>query len=280
MQNGQWPASCRRQLSCELNQPQPHQIIPRIEAQFTDDFLMAIELHPKSRHLLGQEVNMADKASYPQIPATVWWGVRNILQRTPNTTLDERNLGIQLNVQETAARQYVTELKRVGILSEENKATLLAQRWRNDETYADAVDEILRDVYPESLTDIAPRGAADRQKIVSWFLREGLGSGSAGNKAATYLLLSSASPNEAPTRGNVTPQKSPLPKTIASKKTRPILPSGPVAKTNEGPAPSAATGKIPLNINVQIHISAEASSEQIESIFASMRRYLYDTVNT
>jgi hypothetical protein len=241
---------------------------------------MDIEIHPESGHLVGQEVNMADKASYPQIPATVWWGVRSILQRTPNTTLDERNLGVQLSVQETAARQYITELKRVGILSEENKATALAQRWRHDETYADAVDEILTNVYPESLTDIAPRGGADRQKIVSWFLREGLGSGSAGNKAATYLLISSASPNEAPTRGSVTPQKTSSPKIGTSRKAVPAQPAGTIAKTNEGAPPSAATGKIPLNINVQIHISAEASSEQIESIFASMRRYLYDSVNT
>jgi hypothetical protein len=33
---------------------------------------------------------------------------------------------------------------------------------------------------------------------------------------------------------------------------------------------------MPLNINVQIHISAEATGAQIESIFSAMRRYLYD----
>ena len=59
---------------------------------------------------------MADKLSYPQIPSTVWWGVRNLLQRSPNATIDERALGVELNVQEVAARQYVVELKRVGIL--------------------------------------------------------------------------------------------------------------------------------------------------------------------
>lgn len=133
---------------------------------------------------------------------------------------------------------------------------------------------------PKSLTDIAPRGDADRQKIVSWFLREGLGSGSAGNKAATYLLISSGSPNEAPARGNASPQKSSPPRTVPSKKAVPSQPAGTIAKTNEGATSFAGTGKIPLNINVQIHISAEASSEQIELIFSAMRRYLYDTVNT
>jgi hypothetical protein len=106
---------------------------------------------------------MVDKPSYPQIPSTVWWGVRGILQRTPSATINERTLGVELNVQETAAKQYLTELKRVGILNDENKATPLAQKWRHDETYVEAIDEILRETYPEGLTQIAPRGAADRQ---------------------------------------------------------------------------------------------------------------------
>jgi hypothetical protein len=117
---------------------------------------------------------MADKSSYPQLPSTVWWGVRNILQRSPNATIDERALGVELSVQETAARQYLAELKRVGILGDENRATPVALKWRLDETYAEAVDEILRNAYPEGLIQVAPRGAADRQKIISWFTREGL----------------------------------------------------------------------------------------------------------
>jgi hypothetical protein len=80
---------------------------------------------------------MADKSSYPQIPSTVWWGVRNILQRSPNVVIDERTLGVELNVQEAAARQYLAELRRVGILNDENKATPVAQKWRHDETYGE-----------------------------------------------------------------------------------------------------------------------------------------------
>lgn len=81
---------------------------------------------------------MADKLSYPQIPATVWWGVRNIFQRTPNATISEKTLGVELSVQEVAARQYITKLRRVGILNEDSKATPLAQKWRHDDTYGAA----------------------------------------------------------------------------------------------------------------------------------------------
>lgn len=229
---------------------------------------------------------MTEKVRYPQIPSTVWWGVRSILQKTPNVTLDERLLGVQLEVQEGAARAYITELKNVGLLTEDCKATPLAQRWRLDDTYSEAAKEILASSYPEGLLHIAPPGDAERQKIVSWFLREGLGQGAAGNKAATYLLISSPSPNEAPRQNSkggqsegvtkARPKRSSPTETKASEtasKTTEDIPS-------EGGRPRLGKDAFPLNINVQIHISADAGTEQIESIFQAMRRYLYDTTDT
>ncbi len=221
---------------------------------------------------------MAEKNRYPQIPSTVWWGVRAILIRTPKVTIDEKLLGVELNVQEAAARQYVAELSAVGILTPEGKATPLAEKWRLEDHYQEAVDLLLQKNYPESLRTIG--ADFDRQKIVSWFLREGLGQGAAGNKAATYLLIGSPTPNEAASTGGTrvatgkTPRKSI--KTVASSdgqvSKQPPKPS--VSKTIR-PGMSGGEG-IPLNINVQIHISADAGSEQIESIFSAMRRYLYD----
>lgn len=233
---------------------------------------------------------MAEKNRYPQIPSTVWWGLRAILQKTPNATIDERLLGVQLGVQEAAARQYVTEIKSVGLLTDENKATPLAQKWRLDDSYSDAVQEIVEAVYPEGLIAIAPPGEAERAKVVSWFLREGLGQGAAGNKAATYLLLSSPTPNEAPTRNaarttgeegtkrNSAPQKS-----SQAKPTRAPQSAQTEVKSNGGEnlhsARPPTSGMMPLNINVQIHISADAEADQIETIFKAMRRYLYDGSN-
>lgn len=218
---------------------------------------------------------MADKNSFPQIPSTVWWGVRAILQRTPNATIDDRYLGTHLDVQDAAARQYVAELKRVGILTDEGKATPVANRWRHDESYWESAQEILRAVYPESLIQVAPPGDADRQKIISWFTREGLGTGTANNKAATYLLIGSRTPNEAPPRSSAGEKK----KTVASTKAtsqkspKPLVTEG--GDSSKGSSPPRFEA-VPLNINVQIHISADASAEQIESIFGAMRRYLYD----
>jgi hypothetical protein len=220
---------------------------------------------------------MAEKASYPQIPSTVWWGVRKLLQRSPNITINEKALGIEFNVQETAARQYLAELKRVGILNEDNKATEIANDWRHDDSYSNAVKLILSNVYPEGLVQIAPPGAADRQKVVSWFTREGLGVGTAANKAATYLMIGSAEPNDAPMRGSTSPQKNQVrDQKTTSKGSGSISPRASEQKSLERNNHLIRSEPIPLNINVQIHISADASNDQIEAIFAAMRRYLYE----
>lgn len=213
---------------------------------------------------------MADKNSFPQIPSTVWWGMRSILQKTPNATIDDRFLGIHLSVQEAAARQYISELKRVGILTDDGKATPLAVRWRHDETYWAATQEIIKTSYPSGLVEVAPPGEADRQRVVSWFTREGLGTGTANNKAATYLLIGSKTPNEAPGRAQAqqktTPGETPRP----AKTKTPAKPARPGTTETK-------TDAWPLNINIQIHISADANKEQIESIFSAMRRYLHDS---
>lgn len=233
---------------------------------------------------------MAEKKSYPQIPSTVWWGVRAILQKTPKVTIDERLLGIELGVQETAARAYTNELRAVGILTEDGRATPLANKWRLDETYAGAVNELISAIYPEGLVHLAPPGEAERQKVVSWFQHEGLGQGSAGNRAATYLLLSSPSPNEAlratakTGQGDTAPRQSSA-RRKASKATKAQIisestRSSEVVDDQKRPKNRSTMDVLPLNINVQIHISADAGSEQIESIFQAMRRYLYDAADS
>lgn len=229
---------------------------------------------------------MADKARYPQIPSTVWWGVRSILNRTPSATIDERLLGVQLGVQEAAAKQYLNELRQVGLLTEEGKASPLAQRWRLDDSYADAVADLIQATYPDGLVHVAPPGDAERQKVVSWFQREGLGQGAAGNKAATYLLLSSPTPNEAPKtsprvgQGESAERAGTASRKVASKGREGESKEAPVSRGGMGTSKEPPAGRgaeaFPLNVNVQIHISADAGTEQIESIFQAMRRYLYD----
>jgi hypothetical protein len=208
------------------------------------------------------------------------------LNRTPSATIDERLLGVQLGVQEVAAKAYINELRHVGIVTDEGKATPLAQRWRLDDSYADSVKELVNATYPEGLVHIAPPGAAERQKVVSWFQREGLGQGAAGNKAATYLLLSSPTPNEAPKaapkagQAEISARARPARRQASDGGRANEVMETPAQRQGGGeqrkPPAGKTTESFPLNVNVQIHISADAGTEQIESIFQAMRRYLYD----
>lgn len=215
---------------------------------------------------------MAEKQNFPQIPTTVWWGLRGLLRKSPNATIDESFLAINLNVQPAAARQYIVELRRVGLLADDGRSTPLAMKWRNDETYRDAANEIVQSVYPKALLDVAPPADAERAKVVSWFMHQGLGEGTARNKAATYLLIANDQIQDgAETRSTSVVRSAPAEKRIKRKED--IKPRS----NEERPGGRSQRAEaMPLNINVQIHISADASGEQIEKIFSSMRRYLYD----
>jgi hypothetical protein len=217
---------------------------------------------------------MSEISSFPQIPTTVWWGVRNLLNKTPRATISEDALGVELGVQPAAARQYVAELKRVHILNEESKATDLAHKWRMSDTYAEAVSEILDNCYGEGLRTVAP-DIADRAKAIDWFQRQGLGEGSARNKAATYFLISSSEPGEAPSRQAPSAQSKPRRSAEPSKATPQATQKSENGEEKAGSQSSdALQGAFPINLNLQIHISADASTDQIDAIFSSMRKHL------
>lgn len=219
------------------------------------------------------------ETNFPQIPRNVWWGVRSLIDRRPNGKVDQSFLAADLNVQATAAKAYINELTKVGILDEEGKPTDLAQKWRSSETYDDAVEELLKRNYPEALLALAPRDSLERSKIVTWFSNQGLGSGTANNKAATYLLIASAEPGEQSSALPSSRTRSQATQKEISKHSNTTKPSigsqhEDISQPNERDRSAATGGAIPLNLNIQIHISADASNEQIEKIFESMSRYL------
>ncbi len=199
-----------------------------------------------------------------------------MLRKSPKRKLDEKILAVELNVQQTAAKAYQNQLVSLGLLNDDGTPTALADRWRQDDP-AEAINEILSGSYPQALLDLAPIGDLDRPKIVSWFMSEGLGTGTAGNKAATYIMIAqSASGEEAPAKAKGSARSQPPAKPTERKRAE-TRTSESKTKADDGPAEKrgekARQAKPDLNINIQIHISADASSEQIESIFSSMKRY-------
>ncbi len=219
---------------------------------------------------------MADeKANYPQVPSTVWWGVRGILQSKPSVTIDAKLLAVSLGVQDAAATAYVKQLQNLKIIDTDGKATPIALKWRLDAEYPDAVAELLKLNYPDSLRDHLAPAAENREKIVQWFMYDGLGKGAAGNKAATYLLIGTENPNGSD-QTSKSKQLKAKPSATSSKTPTKIKESEKKDEIQQGDAAgNLLSQSIPLNLNMQIHISAEATNEQIEQVFKAMRKYLY-----
>lgn len=147
---------------------------------------------------------MAESVSYPQIPSTVWSGVWKILHDSPSRRIDDAVLAIELDVQRTAAKQYLKELQRLGLFNEDGSTSDLAKEWRQDGDNPDVIDKLLHKSYPLELRELAPPNNLDRDKIVRWFVSQGLGAGSAKNKAATYIRVATgvSSSDPKPTTGS------------------------------------------------------------------------------
>lgn len=204
---------------------------------------------------------------FPQLPTTVWKGVWQLLNRAPTRKLDARTLSADLGVQTTAAKQYLKELQKLNILDTEGQPTELADLWRQDPNNEGVISRVLEAAYPESLRQLAPPGDLDREKVVRWFQGEKLGIGAAKNKAATYLMVASGIPDE-PTK----PSAPPTPR-----KAREKVAAASVGKDDGHPmkkrVENGSSMRPQLAVNVQVHISADATSEQIDAIFSAMRRY-------
>lgn len=214
---------------------------------------------------------MADeKNRYPQIPSKVWWSLREKIKNSPSAAITENFISVVLGVQATAAKAYLSEVKAVGLIDDDGKPTERGKNWRlDDEPYAKAVQEMLSEAYPSELLEIAPPESNDRAKAASWFeTAAGLGQGAAGNKAATYFLIGTpVPPSEVPiSKTNNGGGNKPKAKAKAQSDHEPSLKE----VREQGPKIDA----VPVNVNVQIHISADATSEQIEAIFANMKKYL------
>lgn len=130
--------------------------------------------------------------------------------------------------------------------------------------------------------DAHPGPAPDKDAVIQWFMRNtGTGKPAAQQMAAFYMLLCEAdisgaeqdpAPNARASRAPTTRQKR------AVDRPKPVAPSVPAtvpAPTHPQTAKKLASAFPNLHIDIQVHISADASAEQIDQVFASMAKHLY-----
>jgi hypothetical protein len=229
---------------------------------------------------------MAEEKTYPFIPYYSWWKLRKELKSSiPTKKVDGKFIsgiiggGMRADY---AAWNIIPQLKKVKLLDENNIFDKdNAHKFREDSSYKEFCDTIISETYPENLSIIADSAISNKedvsQAVRKWFSDDTKkGASSVRNFATFYLLLKEGDYTKAddiPKQNSTkTKTESKLKEIKTTKKDKEESP-----KPTFPPQPVPTGLKVPdMNINVQIHISADSTPEQIENIFKYMSKYLYN----
>lgn len=230
------------------------------------------------------EESESQKRSYPYMSVPSWYEIRSRLKQRMPKTLDADWVASALDVSQKAARNVTAQLRSMGLTDGEgNPNTELVTELRDDATYAEGCRLIVEKVYPSSLTDVYDGDQEDQGPVANWFVRNaGTAQGTAMHQARLYLTLARgalpdpdaaapARPRRAPR--STTPKTASKGETAASKNLE--KPEG-EKKSHQGGDGGSTTNRPQLHIDLQIHIAADAGAEQIDAIFSSMAKHLYD----
>ena len=224
-----------------------------------------------------------NKASYPMIPESNWWSMRNQFSKTLPSTVSVNYLKTLLALAtDQAARNILSPLKSLGILDDDGHPTDLANLWRTDSTYGKTCETMLNAIYPPELLELFPDKDFDKSKVKEWFKATAKLGDSAANKATSLFTLlksgeikSTSGSAQSPAKKTKSEKKTPTQK---GQRTEKDITSGKEGFSAPIAPITVASNKLPqmtMHIDLQIHISPEASTEQIDAIFASMAKHLY-----
>jgi hypothetical protein len=218
-----------------------------------------------------------EKKSFPMLPISHWWALRKKFKQSIPGVVTDGYLATVLDMEANSARVNVLPyLRTLGIIDDEGRTGERAKLWRDDARYPLLCKEILKEVYPQELLD-AVTDAAQRDQAENWFAHKtGAGASAVRRMATLYsmLLEGDASKQQEEKVDRAKPEKK------AERRPPAAVPASPRAVTPEAirreagrvPQPSQPPG---ININLEIHISADSTPDQIDAIFASMAKHIY-----
>ena len=225
-----------------------------------------------------------EKKTYPKVSEKNWWLIWKKAQDSPSVSFTPKFISSICNVKIGSARDNVfAPLKKMGILNDDGKLTERGQKWRLIDDYKIICTQIIKEIYPEDLYEAFEGKNENRDKINTWFQREtGGGNNVSIQMAATYLLLSKADPmepsdNETTKRQIKTKNKSiqkidnQLIKSQVKNQRDSKLPD--IPEKSSGKMQSESNFLSKLHIDIQIHISPDASGDQIDKIVESMAKH-------
>ena len=212
------------------------------------------------------------KTVYPMLPVNHWWALRDKFKQSIPGTVTANYLATVLNMKEVSARANVLPfIQQLGITDDEGKTLDRAREWRDDTMYPDVCATMVKEVYPPELLEAVPDPVSDRDAAKRWFSNStGAGVTAVRRMTLFFSVLIDANPEHKP-GSNSAGEK------IAST-SRPKKKAGADAtegKTQQGEEQQGGGDAPSVHINLQIHVSSDATPDQIDKIFESMATHIY-----
>ena len=225
-----------------------------------------------------------NKLSYPNIPVIHWWTLRNKFKSSiPPLVTPSYLAAVLTNMKEHSAKaNIIPSLIQFKIIDEDMKPTERARLWRDDEQYPLVCEAIIKEVYPQELVDALPGPKPERGSVVRWFQsKTGSGESGATRWAIVYELLCEKNPlvgqdSKKNTKRPRINKKTEVVEVAKPDQYPPAIKVKPLGKENPNYTPDFSPN---IHIDIQIHISPDSSSTQIDEIFAAMAKHLYKKVN-
>jgi hypothetical protein len=218
---------------------------------------------------------------YPKISLKAWRTLRAKAASAPTSkfTPDVVATLMDLSSPESALGNTVRPMRRLGLIDEDGALTDRGRKWSVDTSFGDACQEILDEIYPDDLEAMTDEdGHPDTAQVKTWFRLQGFGDSNARLMAGTYVFVASKEIPEPPAAdsGRANRSESSPAKSAAAKSTTTREAAQPLATAaNEPPSPGRPDKGPTVHLDIQIHIPADATPEQIDQIFSSMARHLY-----
>lgn len=235
------------------------------------------------------EVQTDAKVSYPYMTPTQWFGIRAKLRQSVPKAIDVDWIMAALGTSEKGAKNILPQLKALGLVGADGSPSELALDIRDDGHYAEACERILESVYPDALRNAYDSADEESGKVAGWFMRNArTGQATANMQAKLYLTLLKAElptgdekPRTSRRRRSKKSDSTPVPETIKVAELPKLEGDSNGVTASSGPSSAApwpnSAGPLgpTLHIDLQIHISADASNAQIDAVFQSMAKHLY-----
>jgi hypothetical protein len=216
------------------------------------------------------------RTTFPMLPVSQWWRIRSLFKRSIPGIVTDSYLVAALNIKQVSAQtNIIPSLRLLKLIDDTGKTTALAKDWRDDQKYPEVCQKLREEIYPKELFDAFPNPLNDRDGVKRWFAHiTGNGETAVKKIVALFFVLVEAKPDVDQIKE---PRTKNSEKNISKKKDSSRKKNDKPKENFEAVMPETKQNKRDpeVCINLQIHISPDATADQIDKIFESIAKHLY-----